>query len=143
MKKRILSFLLVLCSLLTLVVVPVSGTKVVEETATQTTPLIGACPCGCGETLDQVDWRVYDPNSGGLLPGHFYLAEDYIQKDQFTVATDAKIVLDLRGHTLTTNLLPPRFLLWQHPSGQPYASSTATTHHQHSQQRPQVQHRNP
>lgn len=117
MKKRVLSLLLVLCSLLTLVVVPVSGTEAteaqtVEETATDTTALSGACPCGCGETLEQVDWKVYDPNAGGLLPGHFYLAEDYVQKDQFTVATDAKLVLDLRGHTLTTKGYDRLYLIY-------------------------------
>ena len=111
MKNRVLSLFLILCIILSMVVVPVSGSQVQAETM-ETTALTEPCPCGCGKDLNQVDWEVYDPNSGGLLPGHFYLAEDYIQKDQFTVATDAKIVLDLRGHTLTTKSYDRLYLIY-------------------------------
>ena len=100
MAKRMLGILLVLAMLAAMLVVPVSGEKATEDAGT--TALTETCPCGCGEAMTQVEWEPYDPNSGGLLPGHFYLDGDYIQKDQYTVSSDSRIVLDLRGHTLTT-----------------------------------------
>ena len=112
MKKRFLSFVLAVSILAAMIIMPVSGSTAAEKAVADTTALTNACPCGCGQTLEQVDWKAYDPNAGGLLPGHFYLAEDYVQKDQFTVATDAKIVLDLRGHTLTTKGYDRLYLIY-------------------------------
>ena len=97
--KRILSVLLVLAMLTALIVLPVSGA---EETADTTAP-DKACPCGCGLALEQITWEAFDPNvTGGVLSGHYYLEEDYVQNAQLTISADTRTVLDLRGRTLTT-----------------------------------------
>ena len=62
------------------------------------------CPCGCGKTLDQVAWQSWNVNEDGdPVTGHYYLADDYTQTaTQRTVISGHKVMLDLRGHKLTT-----------------------------------------
>ena len=61
------------------------------------------CPCGCGEELSKVQWQLWDVNkTGNPATGHYYLHEDYAQSAQYTVSSGARVVLDLRGHNLTT-----------------------------------------
>lgn len=94
MKKRILSFLLVLSMLVAMAVVPVSAVTVENTTAAT-----GTCPCGCGKTLDKVSWQPY---AGNVASGHYYLESDYIQEGERIVVAGEKVVFDLRGHTITT-----------------------------------------
>lgn len=111
MTKRFISMLLVLVMLAAMIVVPVTAqTEAVQpETVTD---LSGTCPCGCGENLTDVQWTRWDPNAGGTpSAGHYYLDGDYVQKDQQEIISGNKIVLDLRGHTLTTDDHHRLFLL--------------------------------
>ena len=108
MKKRYVSLLLCLCMLLTMMVVPVSAQEVVSDAAT---PISADCPCGCGSKLADILWRVWDPNSADPTPGHYYLEDDYIQNEQLEIISGCKIVIELRGHTLTTDNNHRLFLL--------------------------------
>ena len=111
MTKRFISLLLVLVMLGAMIVVPVSAqTEAVQpETVTD---LSGTCPCGCGKNLTDVQWTPWDPNAGGTpSAGHYYLEGDYEQKEQQEIISGNKIVLDLRGHTLTTDDNHRLFLL--------------------------------
>ena len=106
MKKRILSLFIVLTLLLSLM--PTSYTVAAEDlvstdvTDTYTTAVDDPCPCGCGLELVDVNWMAYDPNNGALENGHYYLEDNYVQKGQYNIHAGESIVLDLRGHTLTT-----------------------------------------
>ena len=111
MTKRFISLLLVLVMLGAMIVIPVSAqTEAVQpETVTE---LRGNCPCGCGENLTDVQWTPWDPNAGGTpSAGHYYLEGDYEQKEQQEIISGNKIVLDLRGHALTTDDHHRLFLL--------------------------------
>ena len=93
MKKRICALILSAATLLSLAVAPVYAT--VENT----TAVTDACPCGCGKKLEEVTWTPY---AGTPENGHFYLAEDLTQETEEKVISGEKMVLDLRGHTVTT-----------------------------------------
>ena len=48
-------------------------------------------------------WQVYDPNTNDAPPtGHYYLDADYVQDKMYTIMAGDRVVLDLRGRTLTT-----------------------------------------
>lgn len=99
MTKRIFSVLLVTALLATMLVAPVDAWSAREDV----TPMSQACPCGCGATLDGVDWMPWDPNNTTVISsGHYYLAGDYQQLAQEEIISGNRVVLDLRGHTLTT-----------------------------------------
>ena len=109
MKKRVVSLILALAILASLMVAPVeawgAGSNVTSPEAT--------CPCGCGKTLSQVEWIPYDPNTkGDPASGHYYLADNYIQKEQHSIISGSRVVLDLRGCTLTTDDYHRLFLLY-------------------------------
>jgi len=117
--KRLLSFFMTVILVMALVVVPVNGAEaaqlpVSESTTTAGTTAMGeTCPCGCGETLSNVVWQVWDPNSPTeLSSGHYYLAGDYVQDEQEQIISGDRIVLDLRGHTLTTAGYSRLFLIY-------------------------------
>ena len=112
MTKRIFSLLMVIAILMAMLVMPVSGSEIPGETESDTTELTEACPCGCGVSLAQVAWRVYDPNTaGGVTSGHYYLDGDYVQSTQFTINATASVVLDLRGYTLTSKSYKRLYLI--------------------------------
>ena len=100
MGKKWLSMLLCICIVLSMVVVPANASEAEIETVNAIT---GDCVCGCGVDLADVEWRKWDPNAGNPTPGHYYLAGDYQQKEQLEVISGTKIVIDLRGHMLTTD----------------------------------------
>ena len=71
------------------------------------------CPCGCEQSLSQVQWQPWNINEVGRAEtGHYYLTGDYAQKTQYTVEPGTRIVLDLRGHTLTSNEESRIFLIY-------------------------------
>ena len=95
--KKFLSFLLSLSLLLGLTYAPPSAEA---ATVTETDDL---CYCGCGQNLDAVTWQPWDPNTNGKpLSGHYYLEHDYTQTKQYQVDSGVRVVIDLRGHKLTT-----------------------------------------
>ncbi len=96
MKKRLFSLLLVISILLSMAVVPAYAA---ETPAENVTPITDLCPCGCGEKLQDVQWKVWAENPSA---GHYYLDSDYVQSAQITVLSDTPVVLDLRGHSITT-----------------------------------------
>lgn len=95
MKKRLFSFLLVISILLSMAVVPAYA----ETAGENVTSITDLCPCGCGEKLQDVQWKVWAENPSA---GHYYLDSDYVQSAQITVLSDTPVVLDLRGHSITT-----------------------------------------
>ena len=113
MRKRILSLMLTLTLLLSMAVLPTAAQAAPEPSAAEmVTDLSDTCPCGCGKNLSDVEWRVWDPNTTGVPPtGHYYLEGDYAQNAQLEVKSGNKLVLDLRGHTLTTEGNRRLFLL--------------------------------
>ena len=115
MKKRIFSLLVLLCMLVSMFVLPVSAEEadtLKEENRTATGDL---CPCGCGETLAEIHWTVYNVNTDGApTSGHYYLASDYVQNKQLTVMAGDRVVLDLRGHSLTSRDYARLYLVYGH-----------------------------
>ena len=113
MIKQFLSMILVLTILAAMIVLPASAqTAESATTADIVTDPAGSCTCGCGNDYADVEWRVWDPNTTGVPPtGHYYLEDDYIQKEQLEIISGNKIVLDLRGHSLTTDDHHRLFLL--------------------------------
>lgn len=95
MKKRFFALLLTVAILASVVVVPTHA----EMLAENVTAITDLCPCGCGEKLQDVEWKVWAENPSA---GHYYLDSDYVQSVQITVLSDTPVVLDLRGHTITT-----------------------------------------
>ena len=99
MKKRMLSMMIILCMLVSMVCVPAYAGEA-EENYTDGAAI---CPCGCGQVLEEINWTAYNVNTDGApSSGHYYLAEDYVQNKQLTVMAGDRVVLDLRGHSLTT-----------------------------------------
>lgn len=96
MTKRLISLLVLVAIVLSMIVMPASAATPVTENVTAITDL---CPCGCGEKLEDVQWKVWAENPSA---GHYYLDKDYVQSAQVTVLSDTPVVLDLRGHTITT-----------------------------------------
>lgn len=71
------------------------------------------CPCGCEQTLSQIQWTAWNINeTGSAATGHYYLPEDYAHTTQYTVNPGSRIVLDLRGHTLTSEAESRLFLIY-------------------------------
>lgn len=106
MNKRLLSFILAVAMVCAMVVMPVSADPVAVTAVTE------GCPCGCGSALSDVQWQTWDPNTIGVPPtGHYYLNSDYEQAAQLEIISGNKIVLDLRGHRLTTDDYHRLFLL--------------------------------
>ena len=109
MSKRLLSALLCMAMLISLVVIPVSA----GETEATVTDADSLCPCGCGLALEQVTWQPWDANNQSVLStGHYYLEGDYIQDNYKSVISGNKIVLDLRGHTITTKSYSRLFYIY-------------------------------
>ena len=95
MKKRIFALLLAISCLASMVVAPANAAEIAAE---NTTALTGACPCGCGLVLANVDWKPY---KGEVNTGHYYLEGDYSQAEELTIISGNSVVLDLRGYILT------------------------------------------
>ena len=112
--KRILSLLMAAIMVMTMIILPANGAAVTQASAaTNTTATSETCPCGCGEALENVDWQVWAPNgTNELSSGHYYLDGDYAQEGQKTIISGCNIVLDLRGHTLTTEAYSRLFQLY-------------------------------
>ena len=98
MTKRLIATLLVAALMLSVIVVPAGA----EKSETNVTAVTEQCPCGCGP-ISQADWKPYNINDGGSAMGHYYLEGDYAQEAQKTVISDSDLIIDLRGHTLTTD----------------------------------------
>ena len=99
--KKLLSFLLALAIIASLVVVPVSAET--PAAAASTTDAAELCPCGCGKTLDAITWQPWNVNEAGApTAGHYFLDGDYVQDGQFEIMAGDRVVLDLRGCTITT-----------------------------------------
>ena len=89
MAKRIFAWLITLSLLTGMVILPASATE------TETTAMAESCPCGCEETLSEVEWLPYDINTKGSLDsGDYYLAGDYEQDKQYTIQAGKNIVID-------------------------------------------------
>ena len=99
--KRFICALLAVALLASLAVVPVPTVRAAASDATAT-PTDGICTCGCRTALNAVQWEPWDPNTTGLLGGHFYLDRDYTHTKQYQINSGTRVVLDLRGHKLTT-----------------------------------------
>ena len=101
MKRRFLALFLTIATLISLVVMPVQAT---QETAADTvTAVTDGCPCGCGKNLDAVQWQPWDVEGiEGPAAGHYYLESDYVQDGQKQIMAGNHVVLDLRGHTITS-----------------------------------------
>ena len=101
MKKRLICALLALTMVATMVIFPVNAQE--EAAKENVTAVTDMCPCGCGP-ISQAQWKPYNLNdTGASAMGHYYLAGDYAQKEQMTVISGSDLVIDLRGHTLTTS----------------------------------------
>ena len=95
--KKILCWFLTITLLMTMVVMPAFA-----ETVSATDPE-KLCSCGCGQTLEQIQWTPWNPEvKGNPLSGHYYLEGDYTQSKQYQVNSSVRVVIDLRGHRLTT-----------------------------------------
>lgn len=99
MKKRLFSLLLVAALLLCTPIVPVQATAAESQAVTVTDPSATVCGCGCGLKFSEVEWKKW---TGEVASGHFYLAEDFTAPEQINVISGEKVVLDLRGKTITT-----------------------------------------
>lgn len=99
MMKRMVTLLLVIAMAASMIVMPAYASDSEKLTTAQSE----LCPCGCGKTLSEVIWQVYDPNTNDAPPtGHYYLDADYVQDKMYTIMAGDRVVLDLRGRTLTT-----------------------------------------
>lgn len=99
MRRRLFALLLVISCLASVVVAPAYAAQALPETAPTVTPLTDICGCGCGQKFSQVEWKKW---TGEVASGHFYLAEDFTAPEQINVISGEKVVLDLRGKTITT-----------------------------------------
>jgi len=106
--KRFVSLLLVVGLLMG---IPVTLTQAEQtETVTQTEAL---CSCGCGKNADEIQWKPYNVNvDGAPSDGHYYLEGDYAQGKQYTIMSGDRVVIDLRGYTLTTSGYSRLFLVY-------------------------------
>ena len=95
MKRRMFALFLALTLVAAMFVAPVYAEDTEEITA-----VTDICPCGCGKTLQEVEWKVW---KGTAASGHFYLAEDFVQTEQTDVISGEKMVFDLRGNTISTS----------------------------------------
>ena len=99
MRNRMLALVLVLAIMASFVVMPVSA-ETAAQSAAQTSE---TCPCGCGKVLDDISWKSWDVNTtGDPAAGHYYLDGDYVQNGQKEIMAGNSVVLDLRGHTITS-----------------------------------------
>ena len=57
-----------------MIVVPASAAEVAKE---NTTALTGACPCGCGQKIEDITWTPWAAKPGS---GHYYLTGDYVME---------------------------------------------------------------
>lgn len=103
MKKWIALFLS-LAMLLTMAAMPAPKAEAAISYTPTATPLNELCSCGCGGSWDTVEWKKWDPNltGGKPLSGHYYLDADYTHSKQYQVDSGVRVVIDLRGHKLTT-----------------------------------------
>ena len=100
MKNRMIALLLVLALLASVAVAPVSAEETQPASATDTAAI---CPCGCGQKLDAITWTAWNVNEAGEpTAGHYYLDGDYVQDGQKEIMAGDRVVLDLRGYTITT-----------------------------------------
>ncbi|MBO5867450.1 MAG: hypothetical protein J6Q54_00910, partial [Oscillospiraceae bacterium] len=97
MKKRILSLLLAVTLLLAVPFAPLPVSAEAEGSVTDASAT--TCGCGCGKLFSEVKW---EPWQGEMSSGHFYLAGNFTQPEQISVISGEKMVLDLRGYTITT-----------------------------------------
>ena len=103
MKKRFACLLLAAALLASMVVVPATAAEAPTPATGMTTAPEGECPCGCGSALAEITWTAWDVNgSDGPNSGHYYLDGDYIQDGQMEIMAGDRVVLDLRGNTITT-----------------------------------------
>ena len=90
--KRVICLILTLCLVGALVVVPAWAV----ETDT-------VCVCGCGQSVDQIQWQPWTFTEGNAETGHYYLDGNYTsQTDTITVPAFKNACLDLRGNVYDT-----------------------------------------
>ena len=105
--KKLLALVITFSMLASMVVLPAWAT------VAETTDLQDPCPCGCGQPLSQVEWIAWDVNNTGKPEsGHYYLDGNYSQGKQHTIEEGYRVVLDLRGNTLSTKELHRLFLIY-------------------------------
>ena len=103
--KRFFALLLVAAMLLA---TPIAFTPVEAEAAQ---PQL--CTCGCGKNAEEIQWKPYTVNkTGAPADGHYYLEGDYAQDKQHTIMAGDRVVIDLRGYTLTTSGYSRLFLVY-------------------------------
>ena len=104
--KRLISAILIAALLLGVPVQPVE-TQAVEAGA--------LCVCGCGKEAEAVQWKPWTVNDAvAPADGHYYLEGDYAQSKQHTIMAGDRVVIDLRGKTLTTKNYGRLFLVYGH-----------------------------
>ena len=100
--KQLLSLLLVAAMLLATPAFPLPAAAEAQ-----------LCSCGCGQEADKIQWKPWTFNvDGAPSDGHYYLEDNYAQSKQCTIMAGDRVVLDLRGKTLTTQTYNRLFLVY-------------------------------
>lgn len=102
--RKAISFVLSLALVFGMIVISAPKTEAAISYTPTATELQQLCSCGCGGSWDTVKWKKWDPNLTGGKPisGHYYLDADYTHSKQYQVDSGVRVVIDLRGHKLTT-----------------------------------------
>ena len=113
--KRFLSLLLVAALVLSVPVAPVFAQTNTTAQKENVTPVTDACPCGCGKTIEEIEWTPLPTKYFGSAPeGHHYLTQDFIQGDYgATIIAGTNVVIDLRGFTWTSTSTAARLFTVQ------------------------------
>ena len=113
--KRFLSLLLVAALVLSVPVAPVFAQTNTTAQKENVTPVTDACPCGCGKTIEEIEWTPLPTKYFGSAPeGHHYLTQDFIQGDYgTTIIAGTNVVIDLRGFTWTSSSTAARLFTVQ------------------------------
>jgi predicted outer membrane repeat protein len=103
--KRFLSLLLVAALVLSVPVAPVFAQTNTTQQEENVTPVTDACPCGCGQKVEDIQWTPIPTNlKGSPADGHHYLTQDFYQGDYgMVVIAGTNVVIDLRGYTWGSN----------------------------------------
>ena len=99
MYRKIASLFLALLLVASLLVAPVKAEATATEAAAPDT-----CACGCNAAVADIQWRVWDPNNSYTSNGHYYLAGNYIQEEQFGISARTQRDLPIEGVLFFTPL---------------------------------------
>lgn len=113
--KRMLSLLLVAALVLSVPVMPVFAQTTTTTQEDNVTPVTDACPCGCGKTIEEIEWTPLPTKYFGSAPeGHHYLTQDFVQGEYgTTIIAGTNVVIDLRGHQWTSSSTASRIFTVQ------------------------------